>query len=125
MRALTWPPPAACPASRTTARAAASGSTNPAANIAPTVNSAAVFSIISFISSAASATPIAEAIVVFFVNAISTEPNGMITARKACGSRMIRRFWLNVSPSDRAASAWPSGTVFTPERTVSHTNDAV
>ena len=36
--------------------------------------SAAVFSIISFISSAASATPIADAIVVFFVNAISTEP---------------------------------------------------
>ena len=48
-----------------------------------------------------------------------------MTARKACGSRIIRRFWPNVRPSDRAASAWPSGTVLTPERTVSHTNAAV
>ena len=91
----------------------------------PTVTSAAVFSVISFISSAASATPIAEAIVVFLVNAISTEPSGMSTDRKACGNRIIRRFWPKVKPSERAASAWPSGTVFTPERTVSHTNDAV
>ena len=64
-----------------------------------------MFSIISFISSAASATPIAEAMVVFLVSAISTEPNGMITDRNACGSRTIRRFCPNVSPSDRAASA--------------------
>ena len=62
---------------------------------------------------------------VFFVNAISTEPSGMMTARKACGNRIIRRFCQNVKPSDRAASAWPSGTVLTPERMVSQTNDAV
>ena len=84
-----------------------------------------MFSIISFISSAASATPIADAIVVFLVSAIRTDPNGAITARKACGSRMIRRFWLNVRPSERAASACPTGTVFTPARTDSHTNAAV
>jgi hypothetical protein len=30
-----------------------------------------------------------------------------------------------VNPSERAASACPSGTVFTPERIVSQTNDAV
>ena len=41
-----------------------------------------MFSIISFISSAASATPIADAIVVFFVSAISTEPSGMIDRAK-------------------------------------------
>ena len=99
--------------------------TKPTAKIVPTTSSAAVSSIISFIFSAASATPIAEAIVVFFVNAISTDPSGMITARKACGSSTIRRFWLNVRPSDRAASAWPNGTVLTPERTVSQTNAAV
>ena len=46
--------------------------TKPKAKMAPMVSSAAVFSIISFINSAASATPIADAIVVFFVNAIST-----------------------------------------------------
>ena len=60
--------------------------TKPSAKIAPMVASAAVFSIISFISNAASATPIAEAIVVFLVSAISTEPSGMMTARNACGS---------------------------------------
>ena len=97
----------------------------PPRKIAPTAISAAVFSIISFINSAASATPIADAIVVFLVNAINTEPSGRMTARKACGSRIIRRFCPNVRPSDRAASAWPSGTVFTPDRTVSHTNAAV
>ena len=89
--------------------------TNPIANIPPTNNTAAVFSIISFINSAASATPIADAMVVFFVNAISTEPSGMMTARKACGSMTIRRFCPKVKPSERAASAWPSGTVFTPD----------
>ena len=93
--------------------------------MAPTTSSAAVFSIISFISSAASATPIAEAIVVFFVNAISTDPSGMIAARKAWGSRTIRRFWPNVKPSERAASAWPNGTVLIPARSVSQTNAAV
>ncbi len=97
----------------------------PTAKMVPTASSAAVFSIISFINSAASATPMAEAIVVFFVNAISTDPSGMSTARNAWGSNTIRRFCPNVKPSDRAASACPSGTVLTPERTVSHTNDAV
>ena len=62
---------------------------------------------------------------VFLINAIKTDPSGMITARNACGSNTIRRFWLNVNPSERAASAWPSGTVFTPDRSVSHTNEAV
>ena len=73
--------------------------------IYPTVNTAAENSNITFISNAASATPIADAIVVFFVYEISTEPTGMMTARKACGSRTIRRFCANVRPSDRAASA--------------------
>ncbi len=90
--ATTAPPPTAYRANRRTTPSAASGSTNPSVKIVPTVTSAAVFSIISFISNAASATPIADAIVVFFVNAISTEPSGMMTARKACGSRTIRRF---------------------------------
>ena len=84
-----------------------------------------MFSIISFISNAASATPIADAMVVFFTSAISTEPSGMMTARNACGSNTIRRFCPNVIPSERAASAWPAGTVLTPARTVSQTNAAV
>ena len=40
----------------------------------------------------------------------------MMTARKACGSRIIRRFCPKVKPSERAASAWPSGTVLHAER---------
>ena len=71
----------------------------------PTSSSAEVFSTISFINRAASATPIADAMVVFLVRAISTEPSGMITARNACGSMMIRRFCEKVRPSERAASA--------------------
>lgn len=88
---------------------------------------AASVSIISDISSDASATPITEAIVVFFVSAIRTLPSGAITARNAWGGSTIsRRFWMNVSPpSDRPASDCPTWTVLMPERSDSHTNDAV
>ena len=74
-----------------------------------------------FISSAASATPIAEATVVFLVSAISTEPSGAITARIACGSTTMPSTWVNVRPIALAASAWPGGTVLMPDRIASQT----
>ena len=52
----------------------------------PTISQSAVFSIISFMSNAASATPIAEAMVVFCQRS-STDPSGMITARNAWGQQ--------------------------------------
>src|SRR5690606_28245141 len=64
--------------------------TNPSAKMPPTTKMAASFSIIVFISSEASDTPMTEAIVEFLVNAMSTEPSGAMTARKAWG-RTIRR----------------------------------
>ena len=79
---------------------------NPAAITRKTaVNLSASFSISVVISSAASATPMAEATVVFLVSAISTEPSGAMTARIACGSTMMPSTWVNVSPIARAASA--------------------
>ena len=63
------------------------------------------FSTMVDISRAASATPILAATVVFLVSAISTEASGTITDRSACGSTISRRFWENVSPIARAASA--------------------
>ena len=45
-----------------------------------------------------------------------------MTARNACGSTMIHRVWVKLSPMARAASAWPSGTVLIPDRSTSQTN---
>ena len=99
--------------------------TNPIAKMAPITKICASFSIIVFISSDASDTPITDAIVVFFVSAISTLPRGAITARNACGSTISRRFCENVNPSERPASACPTGTVLIPARSDSQTNAAV
>src|SRR5690606_25404008 len=96
--------------------------TNPSAKMPPTTKMAASFSIIVFISSEASDTPMTEAIVEFLVNAMSTEPSGAMTARNACGRTIRRRFWLKVRPSERPASDCPSETVLMPERSDSHTN---
>src|SRR5690606_9028390 len=81
----------------------------------------------SFICRDASCTPspATEAIVVFLVSAMSTLPSGPTTLRSACGSTISRRFCVKVRPSERAASTWPSGTVFTPERSDSETKQAV
>ena len=80
------------------------------------------FSISVIISAAASATPMAEATVVFLVSAISTDPSGAITARMACGRTTMPSTWVNVRPIARAASAWPAGTVLMPDRMASQTN---
>ncbi len=85
----------------------------------------ASFSIIDFISRAASATPIAAATVVFFVNAISTLVSGPTAARKACGSTTRPSTWEKPRPMARAASAWPTGTVLMPARIASHTKAEV
>ena len=61
---------------------------------------------------------------VFLVRAISVLPSGVIAPRKACGSTTSRRLWVKVSPTDRAASAWPVGTVLMPLRSDSQTNAA-
>ena len=66
-----------------------------------------------------SATANALAIEVFFVSAMTTLISGGTTVRKACGSTMCRSVWANVSPIDRAASAWPTPTELMPERTAS------
>ena len=61
----------------------------------------------------------APATEVFLTRAIRMLISGGITVRRACG-RMIRRStWLNFMPMLRAASAWPAGTLLTPERTAS------
>ena len=78
-----------------------------------------------FIKNEASATPMTDAIVVFFVSAISTLPSGPMTARNAWGSTTMVTFWVNVIPSERPASACPTGTVLIPDRNDSATNDAV
>ncbi|SLF20065.1 Uncharacterised protein [Mycobacteroides abscessus subsp. massiliense] len=43
----------------------------------------------------------------------------------ACGNTMRVKTRQNGNPRDRAASAWPKGTVLKPERSVSHTKVAV
>ena len=45
--------------------------------------------------------------------------SGGITVRRACGRMMRESTWLNFMPMLRAASAWPTGTLLTPERTAS------
>ena len=49
-------------------------------------------------------------------------PRGATTVRNAWGSTTIRSTWGKVSPSERAASAWPRLTELMPARTVSATN---
>ncbi|CAM5267370.1 hypothetical protein SVIOM342S_07998 [Streptomyces violaceorubidus] len=88
-------------------------------------SSCASFSIISFISSAVSATPMAAATVVFLISAISTFASGTTDERNACGRTTSRSTWPKLRPRARAASAWPTGTVLMPERSASHTNDDV
>src|SRR5690625_7801794 len=78
-----------------------------------------------FITKEMSATEIAEATVVFLIKAMKVLPSGAIEPRKACGRITSRAAGRKERPIARAASAWPTGTVFTPERIDSHTNDAV
>jgi hypothetical protein len=61
------------------------------------------------------------ATVVFFSSAMSTLIIGGMTERVACGSTTSVMTCPNVSPSARAASACPTGTVLMPERSVSAT----
>ena len=58
----------------------------------------------------------------FLSNAIMALATGGTEARTACGSTTSRMTPENGSPIARAASAWPSGTALTPERSASHTN---
>ncbi len=73
----------------------------------------------------ASVTPKASAIAVFLVSAIRMLASGGMTVRIACGRTISCSVWPKVSPSERAASAWPTSTALMPERTASHTNAAV
>ena len=119
-------PPSAWPATPSSRPSGKVSTRNPSANTTKTdISALDSFSTIVDISRAASATPIELAMVVFLVSAISTLASGAITARNACGSTMMRRFWVNVRPIARAASAWPAGTVLMPERIASQTNVAV
>ena len=54
----------------------------------------------------------------FFSSAICTLVSGGTTARTAWGSTISVRVWVNPKPRARAASAWPSGTVLMPPRTL-------
>src|SRR5512145_1645244 len=73
----------------------------------------------------ASMRPNAAATEVFFARAMRTLASGGTTARKAWGSTTSCIDWENVSPIARDASAWPSETEFTPERTASQTKAEV
>ena len=79
----------------------------------------------SVISSDASATPIADAIVVFFVSAISTLPRGAIAARNACGSTMSRRFWRERQADGARRLGLADRHGVDPGRSDSQTNAAV
>ena len=83
------------------------------------------FSVISASRPAASAVPrITAATVVFLIKAMRVDPSGAIDPRNACGSSTSFSDWPNVSPMERAASAWPAGIVLTPLRSASQTNAA-
>ena len=71
-----------------------------------------------------SATEPAAATVEFLMSAISTLPSGATAPRNACGRITRRAAGQNPRPIARAASACPTGTVLTPERSASHTNAA-
>ena len=77
-----------------------------------------------FMRPEASATLAAAATVVFFTRAISTLPSGATAPRKACGRMISQAAGRKDRPMDRAASAWPSGTVFTPDLIASQTKAA-
>ena len=79
--------------------------TKPIAKTRKTKVPAVSFSMMTFMRFEASATPMTEATVVFFVRAMRTEPSGAIEPRKACGRITSRSDWPNVSPMERAASA--------------------
>ena len=70
-------------------------------------------------------TPNAPTIAEFLIIAMITLPSGGTTVRSAWGSTTAPRVCWNVSPTARAASAWPGGTELMPERTASQTNAAV
>jgi hypothetical protein len=61
---------------------------------------------------------------VFLISAITTLMIGGTTVRNACGSTTSRSDWVNVSPIERAASAWPTPTALMPDRTASQKNAA-
>ena len=69
----------------------------------------------------ASATPNTAATEVFLISAICTLASGGSEARNAWGSTTWVITPANGSPIARAASAWPSGTALTPDRSASHT----
>ena len=65
------------------------------------------------------------AIVVFFVSAMKMLISGGTTLRRACGRTTWLIVWVKVRPIARAASACPTPTLFTPDRTASQTKAAV
>ena len=65
----------------------------------------ACISIVDFMSREASATPMAEAMVVFFVRAMSVLPNGTMAARTAWGKMIVLKVCEKLNPNERAASA--------------------
>ena len=73
----------------------------------------------------ASATPKTAATEVFLISAICTLASGGTEARNGLRQHHLRITPVNGSPMARAASAWPSGTALTPERSASHTNAEV
>jgi hypothetical protein len=81
-------------------------------------------SIIFFMTTAASATPIAAATVVFLVSATITLPRGAMADLTACGRTTSRRVEPKLSPMALAASTWPAGIVLKPLRTASQTKEA-
>ena len=67
-------------------------------------------------------TPKTAATEVFLSRAMRALATGGTEARNACGSTTWLITPANGSPMARAASAWPSGTALTPERSASQTN---
>ncbi|CAM5515258.1 hypothetical protein SCYAM73S_01261 [Streptomyces cyaneofuscatus] len=59
------------------------------------------------------------------MSAMRTFASGPTDERNAWGSTTRPSTWLKLSPSARAASAWPTGTVLMPERSASHTKAEV
>src|SRR5699024_6684376 len=79
------------------------------------------FSIVDFINSEASATPMVEAMVVFLVKAMSVFPSGTIAARTACGNTIFRNESEKLNPRDRPAAACPKSNMLNAERNDSAT----
>ena len=83
-----------------------------------------LLSIISRMRIDTSGTETAAATVVFLMSAITVLPSGAIAPRNACGRITSRAASTKGSPIARAASACPTGTVFTPDRRASQKNEA-